>query len=82
MIEEPHIISLGFLVHMCKMMISQAFFFIFSKFRFFCVFREGEGGGGGVVKGQKLTENYQFQSVTLYILGTVDHIIKIFGRQV
>ena len=41
----------------------------------------GRGEGGGV-KGQKLTQNYQFQSVTLYISGTVDHIIKIFGRQV
>ena len=38
---------------------------------------EGWKGGGGArwVKGQKMTHNYQFQSVTLYILGTVDHII-------
>ena len=29
-----------------------------------------------------MTYNYQFQSVTLYISGTVDHIIKRFGTEV
>ena len=33
--------------------------------------------GGGGVKGQKMTYNYQFQYVLLYISATVDHIIKI-----
>ena len=34
------------------------------------------------VKRQKMTHNYQFQSVTLYISRTVYHIIKMFGMQV
>ena len=37
---------------------------------------------GGRVKVQKMTHNYQFQSVTLYISRTVDHILKIVGTQV
>ena len=45
---------------LCKIMISPAIFFIFSKFWFFW-FLDGEG------KGQKMTHNCQFQSVTLYI---------------
>ena len=32
------------------------------------------------VKGQEIAHNYQFQSVTLYISRTVDHI-KILGTQ-
>ena len=75
--QEPHLIWLSFLVHMCKMMIFPGIFFIFSKFWFSGFF--GEGGGD---KGQKMTHNYQFQSVTLYFSGTVDHIINIFGTQV
>ena len=68
--QELYLTWLWFLVRMCKM-IYPAIFFIFSKFRFF-------GFLGEVVKGQKMTHNYQFQSVTLYISTTVDHIIKIF----
>ena len=33
--QEPYLIWLWFLVHMCKMMISPAIFFIFSKFWFY-----------------------------------------------
>ena len=44
-------------------------FFIFPKFWFFGFLGR---------RGQKMTHNYQFQSVTLYISGTVDHTIKIF----
>ena len=36
--QEPCMILFWFLVHMCKMMISPAIFFIFFKFRFFLVF--------------------------------------------
>ena len=39
---HPHIF-----VHMCKMMISPAISFIFSKFWFFRILCRGEGGGGG-----------------------------------
>ena len=39
-------------------------------------------GRRGGLKMQKMTHNYQFQSVTLYISRTVDHMIKIFGKQV
>ena len=52
-------------------MISPEIFFRFFKILIFWVFRG--------VKGQKMTLNYQFQSVTLYVTlyisGTVDHII-------
>ena len=65
----PHMI--GFLVHLCKMIMSPAVFFIFSK-------KVLEWW----VKGQKMTHNYQFQSVLFYISRTEDHIIKIFGTQV
>ena len=70
-----YLIWLWFLVHLCEIMISPAIFFIFSGFWFFWVFR-------GKVKGQKMNHNYQFQSVTLYISTTVDHIIKSVGIQV
>ena len=68
---------------MCKiMMISPESFFIFFKILIFCVFLVGVGGvGGWGLKGQKVTHNYQFQSVTHYISRTVDRI-KIFGTQV
>ena len=49
-------------------------FFHFFKILIFLVFSR--------VKGQKMTQNYQFQSVMLFISGTVDHIIVIFGTQV
>ena len=74
---EPYLIWLWFLVHISKRMTSLAIFFIFSKFWLF-----GFLGDGGGVKRQKMIHNYQFQSVTLYTLTTVDHIIKIFGTQV
>ena len=57
---------------MCKMMISPAIFFICSNSHFV---------GLMAVKGQKVTHNYQFQSVTPFISITVDHTIKIFGTQ-
>ena len=49
--------------------ISSIFFFFF--FHFF-----------KILMNEKKTYNYQFQFVTLYISGTVNHIIKIFGTQV
>ena len=56
-----------------KIIISQAMiFWIFRKL----------GEGMWRKNGKKMTYNYQFQSVTLYISGIVDHIIKIFGTQV
>ena len=56
---------------MCKMMISPQFFFKFLIF-----------WGFSAVIEQKMIHSYQFQSVTLYISGTVDNIRKIFGTQV
>ena len=73
--QEPYLIWLWFLVHMYKMMISPAIFFIFSKFWFFCFL-------GGGIKGKKMTHSNQFQSVKFYISRTIDHIIKIFVMQV
>ena len=72
--QEPYLIWLWFLVHMRKMMISPEVFFTFSKFWFFRFLGRG-------VKGKKMIQNYHFQSVTLYILRTIDHIITIFGTQ-
>ena len=57
-------------------MISAAIFFDFSKILIFQVFRVGGGG----VKGQKMTDDYKFQSVMIYGI-SVDHI-NIFGTQV
>ena len=69
--QEPCLIWLWFLVNKCEMMISPAIFFSFLKSWFFG-FSVGEG-----VKGQKIIHNYQFQSVTLFMSRTIDHIIKI-----
>ena len=60
-------------------MLSAAIFFHFYKILIFRVFRVGEGGGG--VKGQKMADDYKFQSVMIYGI-SVDHIINIFGTQV
>ena len=51
-------------------------FFHFFKILIFWVFR------GERVKEQKMTHNYQFQSVILSISRTVDHIMKTVGTQV
>ena len=56
------------LVHM-RQMIPPAIVFTSSKFWCFRVL------------GQKMTQNYQFQPIRLYISGIVDHI-RIFGTQV
>ena len=63
--QKPYLIWFWFLVYICKMMISAGFFF-FLQFL-----------GVGVIKGQKMTYNYQFHTIS-----HVDHIIKIFGTQV
>ena len=42
------------------------------------IFQNYDFSGFYSVKGQKMTQNYQFQSVLLFIAGTVDHI-EIFG---
>ena len=49
--QEPYIMWLSFMVHMCKMLISWDVFFIFEKF--FWVARRWGGG----VKGQKIVQN-------------------------
>ena len=54
-------------------LISPAMFLNFQN----CIF-----GGFSGVKVQKMTLNYQFQSFMLFISGTVDHIMEIFGTQV
>ena len=65
---------LRFLVHMCKMMIFPELFFHFFKILIFGVFIG--------VRGQKMTQIYQFKSVALYVYMSIDHIIKICGTQV
>ena len=63
----------GFWYTCVKWWYLQQFFHIFSKFWFI-----GFLGGGGRLKGQEMTHNYQFQSVTLYISRTYN-IIKIIS---
>ena len=49
---------------------------------FFSFFQNTDISGfyeGMVKEGQKMTHNFQFQPVTLYISRTVDHIMKIVG---
>ena len=65
--QEPFLIWLWFLVHVQNNDIS----ILFKKIWF--VRFLGEGGGSGWVKAQKMTQNYQFQSIMYYILETVDH---------
>ena len=71
--------TLGTVPHMIavcgKMVISPAIFFHLFRILILGVFKGG-------VKGQKMTHNYQFQSVTLHISRTVDLITKIFDTQV
>ena len=57
--QEPYLTWLLFLVQLCKMMISPAFFFHFFEILIFRGFRRGLKG--------KNTHNYHFQSVTLYL---------------
>ena len=52
--QEPYIIWLSFIVHMCKIIISPGVYFIFSKFWF-----SGLLGGGGGVKGQKKFQHHK-----------------------
>ena len=64
------------MVHLCEMMISPgAFFFHFFKTLVFWVVSE--------LKGQKMSQTDKIiMSVVLYILGTIHHMIVIYGTQV
>ena len=61
--QEPYIIWLSFLVHICKMIMSSDFFFHFFKILIFWVHRG--------VKGQKTVQNNKKFSVTLHLSGTI-----------
>ena len=69
--EEPYIIWLSFMVHMCKMVISPGVFFHFHKIFIFQIVRG--------VKGQNLVQNNKKFSVTLQISGTIHHMNVIYG---
>ena len=62
------------MVHFCKMRISPGFFHFF-KILIFWVVR-------GIKRAKNNQKIYLFQSATLYILETVNEIIKIFGTLV
>ena len=63
--QEPYIISLLFMIHLCKKIISPSILSIFSKFWF-------SGLLGGRVKGQKLVQNdKKILSVALHISGSI-----------
>ena len=72
--QKPYIIWMSFMVHMCKMIISPAVFFIFSKCWFFRVLR-GKSAKNGP-KWQKIL------SVMLHISGIIHHMIVIYGTHV
>ena len=62
--QEPYLIWLWFMGHLCKMMVSPAIFSFFQNSDFFYFL-------GGYIKGQKMT-----QSVALSISRTVDNGVK------
>ena len=72
--QEPCIIGLSFMVHVCKIIVSLGAFFILSKFQFW--------GGCEGVKGQKMTQNDKKISVALHISGIMHHMIFIYGTHV
>ena len=59
----------GFLVHLCKMMISPSFFIIFDIFIFWAV---------RAVKGQKMAQNDKKISLTLYLRNCTSYNIYIY----
>ena len=71
--QESYHLWLWFLEHMCKM-ISPAIFFIFSKFWFFRLWVD-------VVKGQKMTHNYQFQSHWNVTLDNISCCFSLFFKK-
>ena len=81
--QEPYIIWSSFLI-LCKVMISPGVFFIFSKFWFFRLL-----GGGGWVKGEKMTQKLPisvrqapyFRSCRSYHLDFLLHKCKIMTSQ-
>ena len=72
--EEPYLIWLLFMVHICKMVISSGVFFHFYKILIFQIVRG--------VKGQNLVQNNKKFSVTLHISGTIHHMNVIYGTHV
>ena len=69
---EPYIIWFLFMVHMCKMLISPHYLFIFSKFLIFLV---------RVVRGKREKNGPKLEkilSVTLHISGTIHHDIHLW----
>ena len=67
--QEPYIIWLSFMLHICKLISSGVFFFNFSKFWF-----------SGSVKMAKNGPKWQkIVSVSFCFSGTVHHTIVIFG---
>ena len=79
--QEPYIMWSQFLLRISKMMISQQIFSFFQNSAF-SLFLRGGGRGRGGQKCKKWPIITNFSLFTLYISGTVDHIIKNFGTQV
>ena len=71
--QELYIIWLSFVVHKCKMMISQGFFHFFK----ILVFQFVSG-----VKGQKWPKMARILSIVLHISGTIHHKIFIYDTHV
>ena len=70
--QEPYLMWLSFMVHMCKMIIPPGVFFIFSKFWFFGLSWKEKGK-----KQSRITKNSVRH--TLHISGTIHHMIFIYG---
>ena len=69
--QEPYIIWLSFMLHLCKMIMSPGSFFIFSKFWFLGLLGRGKRAKNGP-KWQKI------KSVALHIWGTIHHMTVIY----
>ena len=74
--QELYIIWLSFVVHMCKMMISPGFLFIFFKIFIFRVYSPESKQTKNGWKWQKI------QSIMFHISGTIQHMIFIYGTHV
>ena len=72
--QEPYLIWLSFLIHMCKWWYLQQFFFVAFKI---LIFQDFSRGGRGVMKGQKITHNYQFQVFFFIFFKEICNIVNI-----
>ena len=69
--QEPYILWLSFMLHLCKMIISPGSYFISSKFWFF--------GLLGSKRAKNSPKWQEILSIALHISGTMHHMTAIYG---